>query len=113
MLGKKVQRLLQSLNHDVLRVFELNLHDVSNGKLYQKSCDLNRILVTCDSDFDELDIGINDNMSIIYLVPKPTNAISILLPFIEKNFPDIETTFQKNHLIIIKNENIEYIKFNE
>ena len=56
-LDKKVQKLLLNQKHNVLRAFEINYHCLSNGEPYRKACEMNRILVTCDSDFDKTTIG--------------------------------------------------------
>ena len=110
MLGKKVQSLLISQGHNAIRAIELGLHEITNGELYEEACKQNKILVTCDSDYDGLRIGKTN--SIIYLNPRPTNAIKYLIPFITKNFTKVEDKFLSSYLIIVNEDQIMYNDFN-
>lgn len=111
MLGKQVQKILISQSHDTLRAIELGLEDLSNSDLYKEAIKVNRILVTCDSDFEINRIGKLSNPSIIYLKVYPDNSFKHLLPFLNMQFPKIPKDKINDHLITVFNDEIIISKF--
>ena len=113
MLGKKVAKLFVENGFDTKRAFEMNIHHLQNGELYQFATSENRVLVSCDSDFDENQIGKLGSISIIYLKPKPDSSLEYLLPMLSSHIKKIPTDKLEDHLIVLTNDGLIIKKFDE
>jgi predicted nuclease of predicted toxin-antitoxin system len=111
MLGKRVQKILEKYDHNVVRAIQAGLQYHENSELYIEVTKLKRVLVTCDSDFESNSIGRLGGSSIIYLKVSPDNSLKHLEPVLESQIPKIPNNLEKDYLITIDNDDISTIKF--
>ncbi|MCE7734542.1 MAG: hypothetical protein GPJ54_06675 [Candidatus Heimdallarchaeota archaeon] len=113
MLGKKVARLFSENGFDTVRVFELNAHHLQNGELYKLATSQNRVLISCDTDFENNRVGSLGSSSIIYLKPEPDSSLQHLLPMLMSQIKNVPKDIAKDHLIVITNNQILGNKFEQ
>lgn len=101
--------LLRKQKFDVESVQSLNLLGISNGKLFEKSIQLERIIITFDKDFKKV---INKPHFGIILIDVHPARDPYVLPIFEKFIknPEILNLSWANTLVILKSEGFEIIK---
>ena len=97
-ITRKLVKLFKVTGYDIESVQSLNLRGIRNSRLLNKSIELERILITFDSDFKtELK---KEYPGIIYIDIVP-NIDSFVLPIIEKFLPSLKEIYFENNTIIV------------
>ena len=79
------------------------LRDLQNGEVFEKTNELDRILLTYDRDFLWITKGIHPGVVIIKIHP---NISKIVIPHLTKFIKNISQFEIPNHLIIIEKDKV-------
>jgi predicted nuclease of predicted toxin-antitoxin system len=104
-ISRKASKLLQKLGHDIETVQSLKLQGITNSNLLQKTIELDRILITFDTDFAQPPIKIFPGILLIRIQP---NIDKLVLPALKKLLPKIETADFTNKVIILEEEDLHF-----
>lgn len=87
-ITQKAVKLLRKAGYDVETVQSLNLRGITNSRLIEKSVELDRILITFDTDFTQPPANIFPGILLIRIQP---NTDKQVLPVIKKLLLKIDT----------------------